>query len=152
MIGLIITINKYKSYFSSKTETFVFNDNNLDNVQTKLVSYLTDIIINMNIDFPQELDEFEVIWFNQNYVNTSFFNYHIFNNNLWSQPWDNQDIYSLVLDNIIKVQEDKNIDYSELYDESTIEEKNGFYSNNGINVDADDLETLDNMINEHMNE
>ncbi len=152
MVGLIITINKYKSYFSSNTETFVFNDNNLDNVQTKLVSYLTDIIINLNIDFPQELDEFEVIWFNQNYVNTSFFNYHIFNNELWSQPWDNQDIYSLVLDNLIKVQQDKNIDYSQLYDESTIEEKNGFYSNNGINVDADDLETLDNMINEHMNE
>jgi hypothetical protein len=148
MIGLIITINKYNSWFSSNTETFTFNT--LEDVQKKLVSYLSDILIDNNLDFPQELEDFEYLWFNENYVNSPFFNYRLFNDNIWSQPWDNQDIYSLVLDNIIKLQQDKNIDYEQLYGEPSMEETNGFYSNEGTHIESNDLDQLDNMINEHM--
>ena len=149
MIGLIITINKYTSWFSSSTETFTFNT--LEETQNKLVSYLTDILININIDFPQDLDDFETLWFNEKYTTLSFFNYRLFNNDLWSDPWDNQEIYSLVLENLIKVQQEQNINYEQLYGEPTIDETSGFYSNEGNNIEADDLDELDRKINEHMN-
>ena len=150
MIGLIITINKYTSWFSSNTDTFTFNT--LDEVQNKLVNYLTEKVITMNIDFPQELEDFEYVWFKENYLNAPFFSYKIFNNNDWSEPWDKQDIYSLVLDNIIKVQEESNINYDNLYGDPNAEETSGFYSNDGTHIDANDLEELDNKINELMDQ
>jgi hypothetical protein len=149
MIGLIITINKYSSWFSSNTQTFTFST--LEECQNKLISYLTDIINILNIDFPQDLDEFETLWFNENYVNCSFFEYRLFNNDMWSEPWDKQDIYSLVLDNLIKVQQEQNIDYEKLYGEPTINDNGGFYSNEGTHIDANDLDELDKKINEQMN-
>ena len=149
MIGLIITINKYNSWFSSSVETFTFNT--LEETQTKLVSYLTNIINILNIDFPQDLDDFETIWFNDNYVGASFFEYRLFNNDIWSEPWDKQEIYSMVLDNLIKVQQDKNINYEKLYGEPTMDDTAGFYSNEGTHIEADDLDELDRKINEQMN-
>jgi hypothetical protein len=148
MIGLIITINKYSSWYSSKSTTFTFNT--LDEAYTKLVSIITDIVNNLNIDFPLDLDDFETIWFDGNYVGSSFFEYKIFNNDMWSEPWDKQDIYSQVLDNLIKIQQEQNINYEELYGEPTINDNGGFYSNEGTHIDANDLDELDKKINQEM--
>ncbi len=50
--------------------------------------------ITMIIDYPDSVDEFAVLYWNNNNV----FNYSVFTNNEWKQPWTYQDIYESAIE------------------------------------------------------
>jgi hypothetical protein len=115
--GLIVTINKYKHYFSSVQSYIVCND--MNEAKLELIKYLTSHFSLLNIDFPTSFEDFENIWFNQTYVNADVFTYKIFSNNDWLSPWSNDEIYDDVLEAML-IHENKNPpDFSELYGEPT---------------------------------
>jgi len=147
-VGLVVYLVKFKTYFETEIKTF--NCLNLTDAKKKLVRYLADSFQHLSIDFPDDLLDFEYIWFQQQYVKSSAFNYKVFYESKWVEPWDNQQIYADVLEQIIKTEINNDIDYEELYGEPTLNElyettdKNqGFYSNDGYNID-------DEEIDEHM--
>lgn len=116
-LGLIVTINKYKNYFSSVQSYIVCDD--MNEVRLELIKYLTSHFSLLNIDFPISYDDFENIWFNQTYVNADVFSYKIFSNNDWVSPWSLEEIYDDVLEAML-IHENKNPpDFSELYGEPT---------------------------------
>jgi hypothetical protein len=153
-LGLIVNIIKFKTYFETETKTF--SCSNITDAKKKLIKYLASIFQHLIIDFPDDILEFEYIWFQQQFVKSSVFNYKIFYNNKWIEPWENQHIYDCVLDMINKIDIENNINYEELYDEPTLEEldelteKNkGFYSNDGYNIDDEEINTyMDKEYNE----
>lgn len=147
-VGLIINVVKYKTYFETDIKTFECNS--LKDAKIKLVNYLTDIYKHLVIDFPENMLDFEYIWFHEQYVKANAFNYKIYHNHKWSEPWELQNIYDSVLDTINKLDINADIDYGELYDEPSLDElyekpvdNKGFYSNDGHNIDDDEID--DNM-------
>jgi hypothetical protein len=74
----------------------------------------------LNIDFPLELTEFENIWFNQTYVSADAFTYKIFQNNAWSEPWSQQDIYDDVLEIMLAHEVANPPDFAKIYGEPEI--------------------------------
>ena len=96
-IGLIITINKINE---SVQTTFICST--LDECYIELIKHISTIFNRLHIDFPINLEDFEYIWFEQNYTKNNSFEYSIFENNAWINPWTFEDIYSDVL---IKIEE-----------------------------------------------
>ena len=113
MIGLIIIINKYSSQ-----ETLTFNLKSIDEAKDKLITILVDNFKHLNIDFPLDISDLEYTWFNEEYNNLSIFTYKIYNND-WITPWDEQDIYTDVLDKLYELEIATAPDFSELYGEPT---------------------------------
>ena len=98
MIGLIIVINKYLSQ-----EILTFNFNSIDEAKNKLISILIDKFKNLNIDFPLLLSDLEYLWFNEESLDLPIFTYKIFDDT-WTNPWDDQEIYSDVLDKLHEIE------------------------------------------------
>lgn len=117
-VGLIVTINKYKTYFAS-IQTYIVCDN-IEDAYTELVKYIVAHFTPLNIDFPLELDEFENIWFNQTYVFADAFTYKIFQNNSWTEPWNRQDIYDDVLEIMLAHEVANPPDFAKIYGEPEI--------------------------------
>ncbi len=82
------------------TKNFIFE--NLDECLNKIIITVKDHI-NKKIDFPSDLDEFTNIhWYENNVMNNEVFDYYIFINDEWKQPWSLQEIYEDVVDIIHK--------------------------------------------------
>ena len=96
--GLIINLNKYNTYCEIIHKTFICES--IEECRNELINFLVSELNVLNIDFPLEFSDFEYIWLKQNYINTNIFNYMIFSNNIWSSPWELDDIYTDVLDKI----------------------------------------------------
>jgi hypothetical protein len=96
--GLIINLNKYNSFCEIIHKTFICD--NLEDCKNQLINFLIDEFKDLNIDFPLELNEFEYIILNQNYINTNIFNYMIFYDDKWITPWELDDIYTELLEKI----------------------------------------------------
>jgi hypothetical protein len=114
-VGLIITINKFKNYFESKQKTW--SCESIENAKSTLVEYLVEQFKNLNIDYPSELIDFEYIWFDRQYVNANAFNYQIFIDGNWCEPWEAHDIYFDVLDKMLEQECANPPNFDELYGE-----------------------------------
>ena len=142
-VGLIVTINKYKNYFSSIQTSIICTS--LEDAKVELIKYIVAHFTPLNIDFPSNLADFENIWFNHTYVNANSFSYKIFEDGNWHEPWEHQEIYDDVLD-VMLVHETANPpDFSKLYGEESgeteIPEDTTFTTGNMNNADMDIMET-----------
>jgi hypothetical protein len=82
------------------TKNFIFE--NLDECLNKIIITVKDHINKKN-DFPNDLDEFTNIhWYENNIMNNEVFDYYIFINDEWKQPWTLQEIYDDVIEIIHK--------------------------------------------------
>ena len=82
------------------TKNFIFES--LDECLNKIIITVKDHI-NKKIDFPNDLDEFTNIhWYENNVMNNEVFDYYIFINDEWKQPWTLQEIYDDVIEIIHK--------------------------------------------------
>ena len=91
-IGLIVTINKIDE---SVQTTFICST--LNECYIELINHIAKIFNILYIDFPINLEDFEYIWFKQEYTKNNSFVYSVFENNKWINPWTYEDIYSDVL-------------------------------------------------------
>lgn len=114
-IGLIITINKFKHYFETSQTTWLCES--VDEAKDKLVDHLAREFSSLNIDYPFDLVDFEHHWFGQQYVNTNAFYYKLFVEGIWQEPWEYQDIYSVVLDKMQANEESNPPKFEEIYGE-----------------------------------
>ena len=114
-IGLIITINKFSTYFESNSYTYLYET--INDARNKLVDTLVENFKYINIDFPDNLVDFEYLWFKQQYVNANSFTYKVFEDNRWSEPWDSDDIYDDVLVKLEEYEIQNAPDFSKMYGE-----------------------------------
>ena len=91
-IGLIISINKINESIQS-----TFTCSTLDECYIELIKHISCVFNVLQIDFPISLDDFEYIWFQNEYTKNSSFTYFIFENDKWITPWSNEDIYIDIL-------------------------------------------------------
>lgn len=131
-IGLFIIINKFTHYFETIHHTTT--GTTLDNIKEQLINYLAKQFNSLNIDFPLELCDFEYIWFKQQYVLCNAFNYKIFYQNNWIEPWELEDIYTDVLDKMLEEDTNNPPNFSELYGEPDPDEN----KINNINIDINE--------------
>jgi hypothetical protein len=117
----------------------IFYANNLDNCKKYLIEYLASLLKNINIDFPDQLLDFEYIWFNQTFMDSSFFSYDVNS----EEPWDYQEIYEEVLDKLLEIEHANIPDFAELYSEEEEEDHN--YSNIIEQEHEDALEKFDQV-------
>lgn len=120
-IGLIVIINKFKHYFESSQTTFTADS--VDDIRDQLINYLAKELSILNIDYPQELTDFDHYWFGQQYVNTNSFYYKIFNNGIWSEPWEYQEVYSDILDKMLSNEQSDPPKFDEIYGEPDPDEE-----------------------------
>jgi len=150
MIALIITINKYDIYFSSEILTFTCD--NITNTYEKLINTLIKYF-NINIDFPNELSEFEYLWFDKQYTKLSTFTYNIFSNNEWSTPWECQSIYDDILEKINELEIKEAPDFSKMYGELNYDDNdlddNALYDKDLDDNDLDDNDLDDNDLDDN---
>jgi hypothetical protein len=145
-VGLFIILTKCNPYCQVEDSSFVCNS--LEHSRTQLIDYLITKFNNLNIDFPMELDDFENIWFNSSYVKSNCFNYKIYHNDNWEQPWELQEIYSDVLDKMHQQEIENPPNFSKIYGEDyvdsddeienkdeTYKKDNNFYNNENKNND-----------------
>ena len=123
-IGLIITINKFKHYF--ETSQMTWSCESINDAKDKLVEHIANEFSNLNIDYPFDFLDFEYHWFGQQNVNTYAFNYKLFIEGAWHEPWDHQEIYSDALDKMQAIEESDPPNFEEIYgepdpDEDTID-------------------------------
>ncbi len=95
-VGLIVTVNKYKNHFASSQSTVLCDT--VDEARLELIKFMVAHLSLLNIDFPLDYDDFANIWFHQTYVMAEVFNYKVFTNNTWQEPWTHQEIYDDVLE------------------------------------------------------
>jgi len=114
-IGLFLTVNKFSNYFESRTYTEV--SENLDELKDKLIKILVDNFKQINIDFPDNLVDFEYHWFKQQYVKANSFTYKVFSDNKWNEPWDLDELYDDVLLKLEEYEIANVPDFSQMYGE-----------------------------------
>jgi hypothetical protein len=120
MIGLIITINGYNKHFYSFTNTFLCE--NLEKSKEQLIKYLANEFNKLDIDFPKDIYEFENIWFDNQYVKTTIFDYKLFLDNKWEEPWEYENLYYDILDEIINIESNQSYNFEKLYGEPNEDE------------------------------
>jgi len=101
MIGLIVTINEYKNHFKSYNKTFVCDT--IENAKTELITCIASIFNILDVDFPQDVYDFERIWYDNKYVLAKIYDYKLFVNNKWETPWEYEELYYDIIDEIIKI-------------------------------------------------
>jgi hypothetical protein len=78
--------------------------------ESVLVDFISGHVKDLNIDFPLDLEDFNTIWFDNNRVEADSFTYLIIPLNKssitynWNEPWNLNDVYDLLLDNIHKIE------------------------------------------------
>jgi hypothetical protein len=151
-IGLIVTINRFVNYsghkyFKAKTVTTMCKT--LEDAHSELVRYLCSQFKDLNIDFPIDINEFELLWFDREYIETHAFTYKVFNNK-WMEPWEMEDIYSDVMDLMFDTESKNPPDFSELYGEPNPDEikEDKFVMQPEENKELDDIQSkVDEIIN-----
>lgn len=114
-IGLSLTINKFTTYFESIPHFLMFE--NLENARTELINILVTHYKKFHINYPPVLIDFEHEVFSYQYVKAETFVYKVFQNDKWEEPWESQDIYDDVIEQIIKEESENPPDFSEIYGE-----------------------------------
>lgn len=101
MIPMILIFTRPN--YTPKYELLTFNCQNLEECKGKLIVNIKNNIFK-NIDYPPNLDDFATLhWYNDNYMENNIYDYKIFYNNEWSQPWELQDLYEEVIEIIHQV-------------------------------------------------
>jgi len=120
------------------TKNFIFE--NLDECLNKIIITVKEHI-NKKIDYPSDLDEFrDIYWYQNNVMYNNVFEYYIFINDEWKQPWTLQEIYDDVIDIIHKndiqnaILEPRNQPDYESDEDDSILESNTNNTNNTINT------------------
>jgi hypothetical protein len=119
-VGLIVTINKLKNHFSSVQTSIVCD--NMDEAYIELIKYISAHFASLEIDFPDNIDDFHNIWFKQTYVNMDVFNYKCFHNNRWVEPWSHDEIYDDILEALFIHETKTAPDFAKMYGEDITEE------------------------------
>lgn len=119
--ALIITMNKFNKYFQSFDKTFVCE--NLDNAREELIKYLASQFDHLRIDFPDNYLDFSYVWFEEQSVNAEVFSYKIFDNNMWREPWEHEEIYQDVITTLEEMDKKIPIDFSKIYAEPNPDEE-----------------------------
>ena len=114
-VALSLTINKYNNHFESKPYFLTFET--LEQSRTELINILVTHFKKLHINYPQDLVDFEYELFNHQYVKADSFVYQIYHNDRWSEPWESQDIYDDVIEQIIKEESENPPEFSEIYGE-----------------------------------
>lgn len=114
-IALSLTVNKFISHFESISYYLTFDT--LENVKTEIINILVTHYKKLHINYPHNLVDFEYEIFNQQYVKADTFNYKIYYNDKWEEPWENQDLYDEVIEKIINEEIENPPDFSEIYGE-----------------------------------
>jgi len=95
---IIITRPKIPKY-----EKLTFSCKNLEECKNKLIVNFKNNILN-KVDYPEDLDIFSsLFWYNDYNMDNNLFDYEIFIDNKWTQPWTLQELYEQVIDIIHKV-------------------------------------------------
>jgi len=119
--------------------------NKLDDALKWICVTLAKHFSKLNIDFPQDYDDFQVLWFKSQYFKGDVFTYFLHNGNKFIEPWDKQDIYEIVLDFMQKVDEENYESEdelnSEINEEAVLEKKD----EEPIEQD-EEVEKLENII------
>lgn len=108
MYSLVVIINKYINYF----DQFKYHKicDTMKECESVLVDFISGHVKDLNIDFPLDLEDFNTIWFDNNRVEADSFTYLIIPLNKssitynWNEPWNLNDVYDLLLDNIHKIE------------------------------------------------
>lgn len=86
-----------------KYELLNFVCSSLEECYNKLIVNIKNKI-NMNIDFPSDLDDFAYLhWYNNYSMDNEIFDYNVFSNNEWTKPWTLQELYENILEIIHQV-------------------------------------------------
>jgi hypothetical protein len=117
----------------------IFYAINLDSCKKLLIEYLASLLKNINIDFPDDILDFEYIWFQQTFMESSFFSYDVDN----EEPWEYQEIYEEVLEKLLQIEHANIPNFSELYSEEEEEDYN--YSNIAEQEHENALEKFDQV-------
>jgi hypothetical protein len=102
---------------NTNRQTKTFYPKDLENCRDILTNYIVTIInttINF-LDFPNDVYEFENIWFDYNYVNSTFYTYKI--DDVESELWDYQEIYDEVLEKLLELEYKFAPKFDDLYQE-----------------------------------
>jgi hypothetical protein len=147
-IGLFINI---KELLDDKlvNNNYTFKCECLDDSKDILIKFLYDKINKFNIDYPESIYDFEIIWFNDNNI-SPIFSYYIFDTD-WSSPWEYQEIYDIILE-MIHISELNNIhDIDKLYYDEEHDESGFLKSEDLIDIDEtlnpDELEFKNKVLN-----
>ena len=103
-----------------KYETSTFSCSSLDECKNKLIINIKDNITSI-IDYPNDLDDYSCLyWYNKNYMDNNIFDYKIYYENNWIQPWSLQELYEDVINIIYQVDvQDSIYNDNNYYDECT---------------------------------
>ncbi len=86
-----------------KYDKLSFVCDSLDMCENKLITIIKPILLH-NIDYPSELDDFAYLhWYKNNNMDNPVFDYEIYIDGKWQQPWSLQDIYTKIIDIIYNV-------------------------------------------------
>ena len=119
--GLIITTNRFNNYFESKTYPIICDS--IESAKNELINTLVKEFKNLKIDFPDDLNDFEHVVFNEQYVKSNAFTYKVFDNNTWSEPWEPNEIYTDVLDKMLEEENKEQVDFDKLYKDEEQEDE-----------------------------
>lgn len=101
MIPMILIFTR--PHHTPKYELLTFNCESLEECKGKLITNIKNKI-SKNIDYPQNLDDFATLfWYDENYMDNEIFDYKIFHNNEWVQPWELQELYEEITQIIYQV-------------------------------------------------
>ena len=114
-IGITVTINKYTTYFDSISYYLIVDS--IEQANKYLIDTLVENFKYINIDFPNNLVDFEYHWFKQQYVKANSFTYKILSDNVWTEPWDYDDIYDDVLTKLEEYEIQNAPDFDKIYGE-----------------------------------
>jgi hypothetical protein len=118
--GLIVIINKFNNKYENYNKTIECSS--LDDTKNKLIKYLSDELSCLNIDYPLDLESFDYLWFNNEYIKANSFDYYVFIDNKWIQPWTLSEIYLDVYDKMLENENNNPPNFEELYSEPIIED------------------------------
>ena len=119
--------------------------NKLDDALQWVCTTLAKHFSKLDIDFPQDYDEFQLLWFKSQYFKGDVFTYFLHNGNKFIEPWDRQDIYEIVLDFMQKIDEEYNVSDKEIETEINEEELLKQEQNEEEEID-EETKKLENII------
>ena len=94
------------SYFGQDIINCDEQFNKLEDILKWICTTLAKAFSKLQIDFPQDYEEFQLLWFKSHYFKGDVFTYFLHNGNKFIEPWERQDIYEIVLDFMQKVDEE----------------------------------------------
>ena len=82
------------SYFGQDIINCDEQFNKLEDALKWVCTTLAKSFNKLQIDFPQDYEEFQLLWFKSQYFKGDVFTYFLHNGNKFIEPWERQDIYA----------------------------------------------------------